>query len=493
MIATRFFMESLLSGGTSCEGLVLLVWSTVPNRLRACQENFFSGGDCAVLRFLIRGRHRYGPAMSSASLAQRLAVRGALPRLTAAAGDTIAVGFLAPLTGPVEAWGLPGLNGCRIWADSVNAGGGLSLGGRRHDLRLVPFDCAYDPGRGLEGARRLVRDSEVKLLLALGGESLAPAIDYLTDRKVLTATLLPSDLSPDTPYLIAPSELHPIYNVTGVDWIARTDPGARRIALCSQTDSMGLPSLATYRAACAAAGIEVVKEIRYAPGGGAAEAMVEAMLAEAPDILCWCTSTTPMVHALTEAAFARGFRGRILSCTLDDYPRLVARTSADFLEGAVFHFPDFDDPALAEKAFFFNRPGEFWREYQRRFPGTWTAVSWEYAAILDIWRTAAEFAGTVATASVLAAMKHSGRVMHAFGPAAWWGSEVFGIDNALVGDWPVVRITRGKARIVEFGSIPAWLARHGPLLRRHLAALGQMWDQRQTRGAARLLRDGDAF
>ena len=419
--------------------------------------------------------------MSTGSLAQGIAVRGALPRLTAGIADTIGIGFLAPLSGPVQSWGLPGLNGSQIWTDSVNRAGGLAIGGRRRPIRLVPFDCQYDAALAREGVRKLVQDSNVQFLLTLGGDILPPVIDYLTDRKLLTATLLPSDLSPDTPYLIAPSESHPIYNVTGIDWLARQRPNLKRIALCAQTDALGLPSLATYRAACEAAGIEVVREIRYDPDCRDAGAIVTAMMAEAPDILCWCTSTTPMVHALTEAAHAAGFRGQLVSCTLDDYPRLVGRTSHAFLEGFVFQFPDFDDPALAEKAFFFNRPKDFYLEYQRRFPGTWSAVSWEYAAILDIWRTAVEHAGNVTPLSVLAAMKQSGAVMHAFGPASWWGSDIFGIDNALFGDWPVVQIRNAKARIVEFGSIPDWLDRHGALLRSHMVELGQMWDQRQVR------------
>jgi len=225
----------------------------------------------------------------------------------------------------------------------------------------------------------------------------------------------------------------------------------------------------------------VVREIRYDPHSDDAGAIVAAMMADAPDILCWCTSYTPMVHALTEAAYAAGFEGQLISCTLDDYPRLVARTSAEFMEGFIFQFPDFDDPALAEKAFFFNRPKDFYEEYQRRFPGSWSAVSWEYAAILDIWRTAVEHAGSVNSLSVLAAMKQSGAVMHAFGPAMWWGSDMFGVDNALIGDWPVVQIRNAKARIVEFGSIPKWLERHGALLRAQMVELGQMWDQRQVR------------
>lgn len=419
--------------------------------------------------------------MTTGSFAHRLAIRGALPRLTVGVADTINIGFLAPLSGPVQSWGLPGLNGCRIWTDSVNRDGGLTIGGRRHRIRLVPYDCQYDPAIALDGVRALVQENDIKFLLTLGGDTLAPIMDYLTDRKLLTATLLPSDLSPDTPYLIAPSETHPVYNVTGVDWLARTRPALRRIALCSQTDALGLPSLATYRAACAAAGIEVVKEIRYDPQSRDARGMIAAMLAEDPDILCFCTSYTPMVHALTEAAHAAGFGGQLLSCTLDSYARLIERTSPAFMEGFVFQFPDFDDPALAQKAFFFNRPKDFYDEYQRRFPDSWSAVSWEYAATLDIWRAAAERAGTVTSISVLAAMKQSGAVMHAFGPASWWGSDVFGIDNALVGDWPVVQIRGGRARIVEFGSVPDWLARHGPLLRSMMVELGQMWDQRQAR------------
>jgi branched-chain amino acid transport system substrate-binding protein len=221
--------------------------------------------------------------------------------------------------------------------------------------------------------------------------------------------------------------------------------------------------------------------VQYPAEGGDVARIVQPMLACNPDILCWCTSYTPMVHAMTEYAYAQGFKGQILSCTLDQYDVLTARTSAEFMEGLVFQFPDFDDPALREKAFFFNQPKRFYQEYTTRFPNSWSAVSWEYAAILDIWHAAVEKADTVRPMSVLAAMKQLGHVTHAFGPAEWWGQDVFGIDNALVGDWPVVTMQDGKARIVEFGSVPKWLAAHGDLLKAEMQDLGQMWDQRLER------------
>ena len=84
--------------------------------------------------------------------------------------------------------------------------------------------------------------------------------------------------------------------------------------------------------------------------------MVDAMLAAGPDILCWDTAYEPFVHALTEAAYRKGFKGQILSCTCDNYPALIERTSREFMEGFLFHFPDFDDPALNATGMGFPRP-----------------------------------------------------------------------------------------------------------------------------------------
>lgn len=360
----------------------------------------------------------------------------------------------------------------------MNRAGGLLLGGRRFPIRIHAYDCAYDPSRAMDGARYLVQNHDVSLMMMLGGDSFLAVRDFLMRNKVLTSTLLTSDLSPDTPYLIAPSESLPIYTVTAVDWIACNRPEIKTVALCSQNDALGLPTLAAYRAAFKAAGIAVVSEVRYDPASTDAAQVAGQMLAAQPDMLCWCASYTPMVHALTEYAFAQGFTGQILSCTADHYQRLVAKTSSEFMEGFLFQFPDFDDPLLAEKAFFFNQPQTFYEEYNDRFPNSWTAVSWEYAAILDIWHSAVERAGNPNPVSVLAAMRQLGSVTHAFGSAQWWGDDMFGLSHTLIGDWPVVQIHNGKARIVEFGSIPAWLDRHEALLKSEMTELGQLWHQR---------------
>lgn len=415
-----------------------------------------------------------------------MAMRSLLPTYRVGMTQEVTIGMLVPLSGPAVSWGRPGLNGCRIWEDWLNSAGGMLVQGHRFPVRIVACDCGTTAAQALEGARHLVQTEKVSLLMMLGGDSFAPVRAFLNDNKVLTSTLLPSDLSPDTRYLIAPSEVHPVYNVTGVDWLARNRPELRKVALCSQSDAFGLPSLATYRAAFMVAGHDICREIRYDAHCNDVAAIVQPMLDADPDILCWCTSYTPMVHTMTEYAFAQGFGGTILSCTMDQYEKLVARTSLAFMEGTIFQFPDFDDPRLTEKAFFFNQPGLFYTEYNRRFPDSWSAVSWEYAAILDIWLAAVEKVGTLAAPSVMAAMKQMDKVNHAFGPAKWWGQSLFGIDNALIGDWPVVSIQDGKARIVDFGSVPNWLSQHETALHKEMSALGQLWAQRQDAGGLSL-------
>lgn len=416
--------------------------------------------------------------MSGPSLAQRLVVSGSLPRLDARDAAPIRVGALVPFTGPEEYWGRPGLHGCQIWIDWINARGGMMVGGRRRLVELVQADSAGGERACLEAARDMVETQNVRLMLTLGGRDVRLALPYLMERQMLTATLLPSDLSPDYPTLIAPAEVHPFFNVTGVEWLAQERPEARRVALCSQTDELGLPSLATYRAAFRVAGREIVDELRYDPDAGNAEAIIAQMLAHDPDILCFCSSAPPMVQGLTRSAFKAGFKGEILACTCDDYQSLIAQTSAEFMERFTFQFPDFDDPGLEGAEFFFRRPGAFFDSYNERFPDQWTAVSWEYAAILDRWHDAVETADSLNTAQVIAALKR-GRVMpHTFGMGRWWGTEVYGIDNALVGDWPVVAIRDGRARIQAFGSVLDWLTAHGETLIEELGAAGQLWHQR---------------
>jgi branched-chain amino acid transport system substrate-binding protein len=404
----------------------------------------------------------------------------AMPKIVLAQDKVVKIGFLAPLTGPVAAWGKPGLDGCQIWADWVNEAGGVEIGGEAHKIEFVAYDDEYAADKARTGATKLIEEDGVKFIMMLGGDPW-PGVESVAAREgMLVSTLLPSDLTPETTMLVAPCEVHPIYNVTGVEWLAENRPELKTAVICAQDDALGKPSVATYLAAFEAAGIEVLGEpLFFDPATTDFAPVMTQLLSNNPDILCLDTCYADYVQPLCEQAFQQGFKGQIISCTVDYYKRIVERTSKEFMEGVIFQFPDFDDPKLNEEQINFPRPNEFYAEFVERFgENEWSAVSWEYASIMELWAEAATRAGSAEPDAVLAAMKEGGVGKHIFGDAKWIGKELFGIDNALVGDWPVVVIRDGKATIAEYRSIPAWLDKHQELLIKHMTELGQMWDQR---------------
>ena len=430
--------------------------------------------------FISKGQSRRRFIKSASALAGLGALGSALPmRAVASEGDAIKIGFLAPLTGPVAAWGKPGLDGCRIWGEWINAAGGIQYGGHGHMVEFVAYDNEYDPAKARTGATKLIREDGVSLIMMLGGDTW-PGVQPVADRTgMLFTTLLPSDLGPDTTTLLAPAEVHPIYNVTGVEWLAENKPELKTAVMCAQDDALGLPSVATYLAAFEAAGISMQQEpLLFDPATTDFAPVVTKLLSGNPDIFCLDTCYADYVHPITEQLFQQGYGGQIISCTADFYEQMIEKTSVEFMEGFIFQFPDFDDPALNADFVNFPDANRFYEVYNERHPGEWGAVSWEYASIMELWKSAAEKAGSIEPDAVLAAMKEGGQGEHAFGTADWWGEDLFGIDNALVGNWPVVVIENGKATIKEFKSIPDWYASNGELLKKHMSAYGQMWDQR---------------
>lgn len=383
----------------------------------------------------------------------------------AAERKTVKIGILAPFTGPVAGWGLPGLYGLEIHAQQINDAGGVMVNGEAYNIEIVSYDSEYSPAKALQGYKQLVAGEGVKLVMMLGGNPWPAVQRYANHVQMLTTTLLPSDLTPNTPYLLAPAEVHPIYNVTGVHWMANQYPDLKTVAMCAQNDSLGLPSLSTYEAAFQGAGIDLVKENVFSPSTTDFAPVVSSLMSANPDIICLDTAYPNAVNLMCQQLKFQGYEGKIISCTLDSYGKIINKTSLDFMSGTIFQFPDFDDPKLQDSDIHFYKPTEFWNKYQQLHPGAWTAVSWEYPSILDIWTLGAEQGGSIEPMAVLESLKGMSPVPHVWGQAKWWGKELWGIDNALVGNWPVVQVNdQGKARIQAFENILDWYDQHGDLL-----------------------------
>jgi branched-chain amino acid transport system substrate-binding protein len=392
-------------------------------------------------------------------------------RVFAADQKTVKLGMNIPMTGDYAPWGLPGLYGCQIVADDINAAGGVDIGGDNYAIEMVSYDHGYDIEKALQGYKKMVSEDEVSMVMMLGGATIGAVMPWGERKKMLTTTLLSSDVTPDTEHLLAPIESHPLYLVTIVEYLKRAHPDAKTAVIVTNNDvEYGLQAVATYQAAFEVAGIEVVDMNLHGFDVTDFAPIVSSVLAKNPDIFCMATSF--YTTALMEQMYHQGFEGIIISSTLDYHEEVIAKTSQEFVDGVIHNFPSFDDPRLNDSQVQFPNPNGFDAEYRRRHPNDWSAVSWEYPAIMLQWIEGAKAAGSTDPTAVLNAITSNPNPPHTFGNGKWWGKELWGRDNIVVGNWPVVVIEGGKTRIKEFGSVSGWLDQHSDVLIKYMKSHG---------------------
>jgi branched-chain amino acid transport system substrate-binding protein len=173
--------------------------------------------------------------------------------------------------------------------------------------------------------------------------------------------------------------------VTGVWWLAKNNPEARTAVICAQDDSLGRPSVATYKAAFEAHGIEVLDTVFFDLATTDFAPVMANMLARNPDILCLDTSYADFVHPLCEQAFQRASRARSSPAPPTSTSRSSNAPRRSSWKASSSSSPTSTIRQL-EADINFENPRGFFEEYSERWPGEWSAVSWEYASILELWR-----------------------------------------------------------------------------------------------------------
>jgi len=393
-------------------------------------------------------------------------------RIACAQENVVKVGWIGPMTGPLAAWGLPGTTGCELWAEMTNAAGGINIGGASYQVQVVTYDDQFDPAKAIAGAKKLVGEDGVRFMVQLGGQPTISSQPYLTENKILSSTLTGGDLSPERPYLFVLAEPWPFDVGMSGTWFIERRPEVKKVAMTSMNDPGVLTGLAAYRAAFEQMGVEIVQEKIFTTDTVDFAPIVSALLASKPDALCWGGSFPDFVTLQCIEAYNQGWRGPMVASTAGDHLSIIAKTSTDFMEGFVLCFPDLDDPQLQGPEINFPSPAEFQRVYQERWPASWNEASWYYPAALPVWKAGVEAAGSFETESVVAALRSMETVPHLFGPSNWWGKELYGVDNMLIGRVPVVEIRGGKRTIGDFRDLTSWIDSHFDAVLGHMKDLG---------------------
>ncbi len=150
--------------------------------------------------------------MTMKSFAVLLAAGLGLASVPAHAADSIKVGVIEPLTGAVAASGNFVLDGARIAADTINAGGGVM--GRQ--IELVVEDNKSNPTEAAAAAEKLIVRDKVPVLMGAWGSN-------------FTLAVMPKLMEYGVPMVVETSSSDKI-TTSGNPWVFRSAPTSSMLA-----------------------------------------------------------------------------------------------------------------------------------------------------------------------------------------------------------------------------------------------------------------------
>lgn len=409
-----------------------------------------------------------------------IATAGLVLQAPVHAQETVNIGFLAALSGPDAGWGLPGLTGNQMFVDRVNAEGGLDVCGTRYKLNMIPFDDEATGSKALQGAKQLVLEHDVKFISAIGGNPADATHPFLTQKKVIYASLISTDIKPDRPYLIAGGDVTPRIDMMRPLYHKQRNPDLKRWAVLSQDDSIGISSQAWEVGSALVDGWDVVYDEHYSLDTVDFAPIVTAVLATNPDVVSLNLSYPDFVVSIIEQLYVQGYKGDISANYLDT-ESILTKVPASYLEGAVDSFPLFDDPWWGEGSV----QHKFYDDWMKRFgPGApedvhraITGIDWDHVIMLEVWAQGVQLACSFDPDKVIEALHNAESIETLLGAGKFTGSEMWGLNNMIATPVPVNEHRDGVKRVQVVLDFFEWFEPRKVEIIEHVRSKGLMFDQ----------------
>src|SRR5262245_27575935 len=184
-------------------------------------------------------------------------------------GGTVTYGANTELSGPLQIYGLPAVQGLEAAAEDINADGGIEAGDESFDAAVTAEDNRSDPSQIVSAARAVV---DAGAIAALGPDlGAVPSYEVFNQNDVITLTPafdLQAQLMEDpegNPLLFSPTVFLAELYATNMQQVVAQYPDIESVAILSPNDEQGQGTAFAYEAAAKAEGLEVVGVETYPP------------------------------------------------------------------------------------------------------------------------------------------------------------------------------------------------------------------------------------
>ena len=300
--------------------------------------------------------------------------------------DTILIGTIQDLSGPLAGYGKQARNGMQLRIDELNEQGGVH--GRK--VRLVVEDSAYDPRKAILAAQKLINQDRIFVMAAHIGTSHNLAVLPLQQEKNIV-NFLP--LTGAREMYEPLNRLRYALSVPYFDQLQVTvpklmkDKGLKQPCALYQDDEAGLEMLRGAEAGLKSIGMQMAEKTSYKRGATDFSSQVARLKAANCDLVVLGTIIRETVGTIAEAR-KTGFNPTFIATTAaytDLVPKLGGKPMDGLYAAMTSQHPYLDDASPALR---------FWaNKYKTRFNEDPTVVSVYGYTVMDLFVKAAGKAG----------------------------------------------------------------------------------------------------
>jgi branched-chain amino acid transport system substrate-binding protein len=358
----------------------------------------------------------------------------------AIAQEELKIGGIGPLSGGGTAWGLAVQRGVEMAIDEVNKAGGLKVGEKTYQPKLIMYDDQYTAAGGRTAAERLINLDGVKYIIGpIGSPSALSVVPISNQAKVIVLSngyareILKNDSG--SPYNFRAMNSNIEFGPEMVKWLREHHPELKKVAIIVPNDATGQAILPTLGETYKANGFEVWSET-YERGTKEFMPLLTRMLAQNVDLLDLNSNAPGEAGLLLKQARQVGYKKMIWQVggpSVDEIISIAGPLANGFLSYDVF---DFNDPSA--KAFVETYRAKWSGVVNAQTPGWYNATKILFKAVQE--------AGTLDTDKVRdSLMKIEGYDAGIYGPVTWGGKSDYGVAHQLLNKFWISEVKDGAS------------------------------------------------
>lgn len=365
---------------------------------------------------------------------------------TTAPTRILMLGTLGPETGFAAPWHMPEARNTILWAEEVNAVGGLEVGGEKYKVEVIREDDKLDPTQSRAAAEKLVNRDKINILLGpLGLACVRATVPMLTDNNIV-------NISASSGPAIGPQWPHAFRWITGFEvripatfeFARKKLPNIKSIAIFNPRNENGLSDQSISAAIAKEYKWNVVYNEVFEPGTKDFRPYLAKMVAQKPDLIHLGQASVGEVGLQLKQLYEIGYRGYKITGDTDAPEDLIPVCGIEAAEGLVTPGGVPSEPPFATPAAIAHR-----EKYIKRW-GNWDSEGVKSEFVPRFLQAALKNAKSLNTNEIVTALEKTVYESPIQGKIYCGGKKAYGINHYILQRMTINTIRNGKNALEQY-------------------------------------------